>query len=422
VKWKLRKPFVVILGAIMTLTTLSAASAANTNTTTPDSYDIVALGDSLTVGYEQKMTEKSIPYGYVDRLYEQALFHGRADISNYGIIGLTTPGLNQLLQGAAGGKKLKAADLQDFSPYPAAASVQADSVAAIAPEIATKLATADLVVMTIGGNDFGTFIKKVLKLPAETAKQSIQDEFDTTMNEYTTELNTTIRQLHELAPNAQIVLSDQYLPLWSTHALYPELLLAVDKLANHLDDVAEQFIQAGIPVKVAHISPAFKGKELSYTYVNGFDYDNHPKQQGYEVIAKAFAEVIWKSYLQPAPRAADVPLSVIVNGKELLSTPILKNDTTFIALREVATAVSADVEWIEKTKTAIFRKDGVEVAITIGADQLYVNGAAKDLRVPAYLAVIDNQKKTYVPLAAIADGLNYQVIYRSQLKTAFINP
>lgn len=420
-KLKLHKPFALLLGAVMTLTTMSAASAANAEAPMKDIYEIVALGDSLTVGYEKDMTEKSVPYGYVDRIYEQALFHSRASLSNYGIMGLTTPGLNQLLKGAEEGRKLDANDLQDnFSDFPVEVGRQADSIATIAPEIAIKLKSADLVVMTIGGNDFGALIKKVIEQP-ETAKQTIADEFDTTMNNYTTDLNMVIRQLHIMAPNAQIVFSDQYLPLWYSHDLYPDLLKQVNKLANHLDGVVEKLTQEGLPVKVAHISPKFNGNEIALTYAETFDYDNHPRQEGYEAIAETYADVIWKQYLKPAPREANIPISVIINGKELSNTPILRNGTTYLAIRDFSNAVNAELEWIEKTRTAIFRKDGNEVSITIGAKTMIVNGVKQPLETPAYIQKSGAVNKTYVPLAVIIKGLSYDVVYRGKIKTAFIN-
>ncbi len=78
-------------------------------------YCIVALGDSIAAGYQPGMTEGSIPYGYTERLYEQALFYGRAKLDNYGVIGLRAAGLNRLLPGAAEGKALKAGILNHYT-------------------------------------------------------------------------------------------------------------------------------------------------------------------------------------------------------------------------------------------------------------------------------------------------------------------
>ncbi len=407
----LRKTLTLAMTAIIALTTVFPAAAADKEITSKDAYRIVALGDSISVGYEPGMTASSVPYGYVDRLYEQALFHGRSELVNYAIMGLTTPGLSNLLQGAADAKPLSSADLQDS--FDDRVIKHADEIASKTSDIAADLATADLIVLTIGANDFGTILKAVRDQTTEDARLTIQSSFDSALNKYTADLDKMIRQLHGLAPNAQIVLADQYLPLFAGHALYPDLLAAVEKLSDQVDIFTEQLTKEGISVQAAHISD----KSIS-NYFNAFDgFDTHPKQAGYEAIAIAFADVIWKQYLKPATRAADVPLSVIINGKELISKPTVVKNTTFLGLRDVSNAVGADLEWIQKKQTAIFRKNGREVSITIGAKTMIVNGITQPLDTPAYV----KDKSIYVPLAVIIKGLDYQVVFRKSLLTAFIN-
>ncbi|TFE22616.1 stalk domain-containing protein [Cohnella luojiensis] len=421
-RFSLRKPLAALLTAVFALTAISTASAAENEASSQDSYRIVALGDSISVGYEPGMTADSIPYGYVDRLFEQSLFQDRTELANYAIMGLTTPGLINLLQGAADGKRLTSADLQDFSSFPDGVPQQADSVAAKAPQLATDLAKANLVVMTIGANDFGPIINAVKDQPTDAARQIIQDSFDLTMNKYTEDLEKMITRLHTLAPAAQIVIADQYLPLMITHALYPDLLEAVHKMSAGLDKFAEAQSSKGLPVKIAHVSSKFEGNQSAYTHFNLLDdFDTHPSQAGYEAMAQIFADVIWKQYLKPQPREAKVPLSIVINGKEPPSKPTTVKNTTFLALRDVANAVGADLKWTQKTKTAVFSKDGREVIITIGAKTVIVNGVKQPLAAPAYFQQVGKELKTYVPLAVISAGLDYQVVFRKSLMTAFIN-
>ncbi|WP_239618866.1 stalk domain-containing protein [Cohnella mopanensis] len=424
-KFSSHPSFTALLAALLTFTVVPSVSANDPVSSTKDTYRIVALGDSISVGYEplpEIVNGTSAPYGYVDRLYEQALFHGRSELTNYAIMGLTTPGLSQLLEGAADKKPLKAADLQDFSSFDPRVSQQADLVASKTPELAVDLAQADLVVLTIGGNDFGPIIQAAKDPNTDSARQIIQDSFDKTMNNYTEDLDKMMTRLHELAPDATIVIADQYLPLWKKHGLYNVLKDSVSKLAVGLDQFAAKLNQRGIPVSVAHVSGKFFDNEGPYTYFNVIDgLDIHPKQAGYEAIAQTFSEVIWKQYLKPAPRAADVPLSVVVNGKELPSKAATINNTTFLALRDVADAMHADLKWTQKTKTAVFSKDGREVVITIGASTIIVNGVSQSLKNPAYFQQVGKIQKTYVPLAVISEGLDYQVVFRKKLMTAFIN-
>ncbi|MFC4597474.1 stalk domain-containing protein [Cohnella hongkongensis] len=419
----LRRTFTAAIAAAALLTAaLSPASAA-----APDSYRIVALGDSVTVGYEPRedlINGTTAPYGYADRILEQALFRTGSTLANYAVMGLTTPGLTNLLQGAAEGRPLQASELQDFSSFDPRVAGLAGEVAKRTPELAADLAQADLVVLTIGGNDFSPLIQTAVDgQSTASARQIIQDGFEIRMNDYTKDLDKMMTLLHELAPRAQVVLADQYLPLFKGHELYPLLLDKVKVLSQALDLFAETMNERGIPLKIAPVSGQFAGNESAYTYFNVWDqFDIHPKQAGYEAIARAFSEKIWSDgYRTPAPRAEGVQLSVVINGEEPPSPPVLLRGTTFLALRDVANAVGADLKWNQADRTAAFTKNGREVVVTIGSDTVLVDGVARPLREPAYFQQEGKLVKTYVPLAVVSESLDYQVVFRKPIMTVFIN-
>jgi lysophospholipase L1-like esterase len=396
----------------------------------PDAYRIVVLGDSIGVGYEPGAAAESDLYGYADRLYEQALLRGRAELANYAILGLRTEGLIRQLQGAAERKSLPASALQDFSAYgDPRISRQAETVAAKGPELLADLAAADLVAITIGGNDFLGFIRGVLAMPAEEAEQTLKADIETILNNYAEHAETAVRLVHALAPNASIELSDQYLPFpRQTNAdLYDLLTGSVGQLSADLDALAAKLQAEGIPLRIVHIGSAFAGYELSMTHMFA-DQDVHPNQNGYNAIAEAFAKTAWNAYVKlvPADRgtaASPAAPAIYVDGKPLVTAykPKLRGGATFLPLRDIADATGAQVSWDGKTKTALFRKNGREVAIAIGSKTLRVDGAEKPLAAPAYLEKAGSERKTYVPLAAIASGLDCQVVYRPKLYTVFIH-
>lgn len=417
---------VLIVSFFALIVTLPSITYANEGASVakPDVYNIVALGDSISVGYEKGMTEKSVPYGYVDRVYEQALFRGRAQLANYAILGLTTPGLTKLLEGAQAGQSLTADDLQDYSGFPdPRTKKQADSVAAKAAEIAPALADADLVVLTVGGNDFGGFIKKMFD-DGSDAKTVMQTEFDANMNNYTANVDTLMRKVHEMAPNADIVLADQYLPFLELHPLYKDLLASVYKLSAALDELATKLNADGIPLRIAHVAEKFAYKVKDFTTFNAIEPDNHPTQAGYEAMAQAYVEVIgdWKTYLEPQPKPKGVTLSVIVNGQELPYKPINKKNINFLPIGDLATAVQAEREWDKATKTVTLSKNNHVVKMTIGADHMYVDGVRVKLDTPpAFIQVFGKEGKTYVPIAVIVKALDFDLVYRNSIQTAFIN-
>lgn len=394
-----------------------------------DAFKIVSLGDSVSLGYEPGVTRAADVYGYADRLYVNALLHGRAELANYGALGLQSAGLTRLLAGAAEGRKLTADELQDYAAYDPAAKAQADAVAASAPALRDSLADADLVTLTIGGNDFAALVRDLVGKTDGDAASTFETAFDEKLNIYAEQLQANLRTLRSLAPGARIEVADQYSPVSKIvgESLYGQLNASTAKLSAKLDELQASLAAEGIAVDVVHIGGSFLGKEALYTHfspVFGVT-DIHPTQAGYETIARAFAAPLWPEYTEVAPsdKAANPAPTVYIRGK-LLATqnkPQLKSNTTFLALSDVAAATGAELQWDNKTKTATFKQNGRVVKLTIGAKTIDVGGVKQALNVPAYLQTIGKQSKTYVPLAAITQGLDYQVVYQAKLHTAFIN-
>ncbi|MDQ0060591.1 stalk domain-containing protein [Paenibacillus harenae] len=390
-----------------------------------DAYRIVAIGDSVTAGYELGFTEKSVPYGFVEQVYEQSLFHGnRTEIANYGVIGLKTNGLKRWLEAAADGSDaVEASDVQEGLPDP-----RADQLFAGTKQLRESLAQADLIVMTIGGNDFLTVVR-------QDGKTEAAAELKTVLENYKTDLLATLRLIHKLNPGAEIVIADQYLPVPSPYkigntTIYPfpdeelrQLLLeGAQQIQEILADSAELLGNEGLKIKIAGIADGFMGNELGLTYIAKGDI--HPNRLGYTVIAKAFTNATWGDYRTVKPRAAGMPLSIIVKGTELSTTnePLLMKGRTYVALRDIIDGFGAKLDWNAKGQIATIKLQDRTVDIQIGATTIKVNGKTLKLNAdPAFIYKKNGAGKTYVPLAALTEGLGFQVVYRDTLKTIFIN-
>lgn len=389
----------------------------------PATFNIVAVGDSLTAGYEHGMTEGSVPYGYVERVYEQALYHGRVTIQNYGVMGLKSAGLQSWLEATSQSRAITAEEAQNnLSRYPKASVTIAKSA-----ELKSALEGADLIVMTIGGNDFTPIIDEVKQNPV--TPEQLTTYFDGVLATYSVSLEASLRSIIAINPNARIIISDQYLPVPKpsvvnkavTEEQYAVLLGGVAKLREAVETLASTLRNEGANIDTVNVSEPFAGKELLYTdIVKG---DIHPKQAGYHVMGQAFAKEIWGEYREPVKLAAGEPLHVIINGKKLAGAnkPVLKSNTTFLPMRDLANAMNATLAWDGKTQTATIKAGSKEVAFRIGAATMKVNGQEVPLAVPAYLAKSGNNAVTYLPLAALSKGLGYQVEYRKPIATVFIN-
>lgn len=269
-----------------------AAAAAVTTAPEQDVFRIVALGDSITAGYEPGMTDSSVkPYGYAERLLEQGWYHGRSTLSNYGILGLKTSGLLQYTASIKDGIATTAEAIQPGLPDPRIAQF-----AAMTPQIRTELAAADLITLTIGGNDVSSLFLNVKTLTEADFTAQLAER----LAAYSSNVKSALDNIRAVNPLATILLADQYQPAprIALGASYDKLMSAAAQFTVAAENIAATLNQAGAPVKVAHVAAKFAGVEGSLTHIIGAGAaDFHPTQLGYERIATVFAELQWGNTL-----------------------------------------------------------------------------------------------------------------------------
>ncbi|OWA35124.1 hypothetical protein B9G55_10590 [Saccharibacillus sp. O16] len=377
-----------------------------------ETYKIVSFGDSITAGYEPQRTAAEY-YGFVPRLAEQARFHGRSEVDNYGISGLNSTGLEHYIEAVRAGTNTTADAVQAGLSDPNAA-LFASQVA----QVRSDVADADLITITIGGNDLLPLIR------SGEVPQDLNTQVEALLKSYATNLGAVLSDLKEINPNARIVIADQYQPVPAVKAgaQYAALSQAAAAYTTTLNQViAAQNAQGG-HAEAVNLVALFAGRETQMTHIMRGDI--HPNQVGYEAIAKAFAEKIWGEYRKLSAVVPKSTVAVVVAGKELNTSfkPILKNNTTFVVLRDITDGLGAELKWDNKTSTANIVIDGRSVQIPIGKKSIMVNGKPLAVQVPAFTEKVNGQSKTYVPLAVLADGLGFDVQYTAQLRTVFVNP
>jgi len=121
--------------------------------------------------------------------------------------------------------------------------------------------------------------------------------------------------------------------------------------------------------------------------------------------------------------SADNDITVLVNEKavEFDVVPQIINERTMVPLRAIFEALGATVGWDDATKTVTSELSGVKISLAIGSNQLYVNGTAKEIDVPAM--IID--ERTLVPVRAISEAFGCEVGWDGETKTVsitFITP
>lgn len=126
------------------------------------------------------------------------------------------------------------------------------------------------------------------------------------------------------------------------------------------------------------------------------------------------------SYL--TDKSVNSGITVLYNGTRISfhtydQNPELIQSRTLVPLRAIFEAMDAEVEWDQATKTATSTRNGVTVSITIGANEMYKNGEAIAVDVPAQ--ILNN--RTMIPVRVIAEAFGADVEWNASGRTVLIN-
>jgi len=115
-------------------------------------------------------------------------------------------------------------------------------------------------------------------------------------------------------------------------------------------------------------------------------------------------------------------IHVYYNGKRISfhsygQNPEILEGRTLVPLRSIFEAMGATVEWNGDTKTATAKRGGVTVEITIGAGEIYKNGKAIAVDVPAQIV----NDRTMVPARVIAEAFGAAVDWNANGRTVLIS-
>ncbi len=377
-------------------------------------YNYVALGDSLTAGYEPGMNEHSVPYGFVDRLYEQSLYHGVTKLSNYGIVGLTSDGLLNLLHAIDDTKQVTASDIQLNLPDP-----RVDRLLSDMKKIRSEIEAAQLITITVGGNDFPKDLNILKKITEEELVKIIDD--------YVSNVTEILQLIVEINPTSKIVIADIYQPFPSfldskLYKMLDDVRLSVTERLKSLVDINSK---QNYNIELAQVAERFVENELAFTHLmDATDY--HPNEAGFKAIAESLSETIWGAYQQPK---YNDPISIIIKGHELETPykPLIIEDRAYVTIKELAIALGGDLEWDAVTETAIIHFNNQIVKFKNNGNEVTVDDRPIELTGPVKIQEVVNnstgliEPKMYVPLGSISLGLDLDVKYSVQSRTAFIN-
>ena len=112
-------------------------------------------------------------------------------------------------------------------------------------------------------------------------------------------------------------------------------------------------------------------------------------------------------------------ITLEINGREpsdLPMPPVLLNNYTLVPAREVFEGLGADVEWKNDTREVFIYHENTTVVIEINSTTALVNGAEKEMDIPA--KIINN--KTMIPLRFVSQAIDKEVGWDGSTRTASV--
>ncbi len=214
----------------------------------PRKLTVLSAGDSLTQGVGDS-SNKGGYLPYLETMLEKEKGIKEVDFYNYGVKGNRT---TQLL------KRLKT------------------------PEMKEAVQKADLVILTIGGND----IMKVMKDNIENLQLST---FTTEKESYQTHLTQIIEEIVQLNPHSSIVLVGLYNPFSKWFSEIKEL----DEIVADRNKAGQAVIANYPNAYFVRIEDMFLNANENLLYTDNF----HPNDKGYELIAHRLNQTLEEQIL-----------------------------------------------------------------------------------------------------------------------------
>lgn len=170
------------------------------------------------------------------------------------------------------------------------------------------------------------------------------------------------------------------------------------------------------PQVTYYIDGNFAGSSAALPYRQELDFS--PYADGAHTLTVSVisngVEAVSKSYTVQKTREIQIFINDVKLETEAM--PVLENGRTLVPMRAIFEALGAVVSWDEATNTATGVKDGVTVSVQIDNQQMYKNGVAIPLDVPARLIA----DRTMVPARAVSEAFGADVAWDDAASTVRI--
>ncbi|KEO84463.1 GDSL-type esterase/lipase family protein [Tumebacillus flagellatus] len=320
----------------------------------PEQVDYVAIGDSITAGWGAPPIHGTRLNGFSAQLHRQLLTRGPAELHNLGVPGLTSGQFLFLLDHW--------------------------------PEASGVIKHADLITLSIGGNDI---IWADYKSPGDDAK--MRDA----LSKYESNIEDILAKIRGQNPTARLFVLEVYNP-------FPPDDSRHHALSEYIQWANESIAMAANTHEATVVPTASLFLDHEKEYVNLANNDIHPNVAGHTRIAEQISHALFGRFNKMVVEESMKP-TLLLNGKpQKLKVPLLvENDTLYLDADQVAALHKGLL------KRWWFR---------IGLWWMQVNG--QRVKLPSPVLMING--RPYLPLRAVSQSLGAKVYWIEDAQTVSV--
>ena len=143
------------------------------------------------------------------------------------------------------------------------------------------------------------------------------------------------------------------------------------------------------------------------------------KRRLYPLLLAMLVLLLIPGWATAAKAASEEAVKLIIGGQATVPDvpPVIKNGRTLVPVRVIAEGLGAEVEWNEKSRTAVITRGAQQLSLTLDSKKAVVNGKQVSLDTAPVIA----KQRMLLPLRFVGESLGVTVGWDNSSRTVIAN-
>ena len=143
------------------------------------------------------------------------------------------------------------------------------------------------------------------------------------------------------------------------------------------------------------------------------------KRSFYIIMFSLLALWLIPGWASPALANQTQPVNLVIGGQAVVPEvpPVISSGRTLVPVRVIAEELGATVDWDQKTRTAVIRRDSHQLVLRVGSNLAQVNGKQVKMEAPPLMS----NQRMLLPLRFVGESLGVTIGWVESTRTVVAN-